>query len=104
MIRTADLEIDLEHHTVRKAGVLLALLDSEWRILTILARNAGQAVRLEEIQGAAGMSETSLRMRVAALRHRLEADPNQPTIITTEPRAYQLRLLPAATDGGFSEP
>ncbi len=104
MIRTADLEIDLKHHTVRKGGVLLALLESEWRILTILAGNAGRAVRLEEIQGAAGMTKTSLRMRLAALRRRLEADPNQPTIIVTVPRGYQFRVLPLANDCGFSEP
>ncbi len=93
VIRTADIEIDLQHRSVRKAGVLLALLESEWTILASLAGNAGSVMKIDRLQQITGKSETSIRSCVAVLRRRLEDDPKRPDIILTVPYGFQFRKL-----------
>src|ERR1700730_7804144 len=44
VIRVADLEIDLGHHWVRKAGDLVHLTPKEFELLAILMRNRGAPV------------------------------------------------------------
>ncbi len=94
-LKTLDVEIDLDRRTVRKQGVLAALLGSEWDVLAVLAQSAGSIVSLLELQQETGQNALMVRSRVGALRRRLEEDAKHPRLITTvEGRGYRLELLP----------
>ncbi len=94
-VKTLDVEIDLDRQSVRKQGILLALLGSEWQVLAVLAQKAASVVSLLELQKATGQNVFMVRARVGTLRLRLEDDPKHPRLLTTVPgRGYRLELLP----------
>ena len=90
VIRIHTLEIDLEHHCLRKAGDLIHLTPTEFDLLTLLMRNLGAPVThakiLRTIWGPEYGSELEyLRSYVRTLRKKIEDDAARPKYIVTEP-------------------
>ena len=86
-------EVDLAAHTVvRETGgepVMVHLTRTEWRMLEVLLRSAGQLVParlLTELWGPQAQDSTHyLRFHMARLRRKLEDDPPRPQHLLTEP-------------------
>ncbi len=84
-----DLEVDLEHRIVRRAGAEIRLSPKQYRLLHLLVTHAGKVVThehlLREVWGSAHTEDVHyLRIFVRKLRTRLEADPTRPRYIQTE--------------------
>ncbi len=95
LVKTLNVEIDIDRRIVRKQGILVALLGTEWEVLALLAQNAGSIVSLVDLEKGTGQNALMVRSRVGTLRRRLEEDPKHPRLITmTEGRGYRLELLP----------
>jgi two-component system KDP operon response regulator KdpE len=97
VIRSGDVEINLARRLVTRSGAEVHLTPTEYGLLRYLAEHASRVVThgqlLRSVLGA-GYEDAvgSLRVYVASLRKKLEADPSQPRIITTEPGVgYRLR-------------
>lgn len=90
VIRAADLELDLEHHCVRKGGDPVHLTPIEFDLLALLMRNRGAPVTHAKLLRAVwgpeyGTELDYLRSFVRTLRKKLEDDPARPKYILTEP-------------------
>jgi two-component system KDP operon response regulator KdpE len=89
-IRAGTIEIDLARRLVLQMGDEIHLTPTEYGVLRYLAEHAGRVVThgqlLRSVMGP-GYEDAvgSLRVYVASLRKKLEVDPAQPRIITTEP-------------------
>ena len=98
VVVSGDVEIDLARRVVRRAGSEVHLTPTEYGLLRFMAQNAervithGQLLRAvlgEGYEDAIG----SLRVFIASLRKKLEADPSAPCLIVTEPGVgYRLKL------------
>ena len=91
-LEIGDLVIDLDKRLVLRAGVQVRLTPKEYDLLAVLARNSGRVVThrqiLTAIWGPAHHDDTQyLRVFIGQLRAKIEPDPNQPTLIRTEPGA-----------------
>jgi two-component system KDP operon response regulator KdpE len=90
MVRTASFTVDLAAKTAQdRDGSPVRLTPTEWNLLEVLVRNRGKLVGhrqlLHEIWGPQYESETNyLRVYMAQLRRKLEADPSQPQHLITE--------------------
>ncbi|HLZ27471.1 MAG TPA: response regulator transcription factor [Chloroflexota bacterium] len=90
VIRAAEIEIDLSRRLVSRGGEEVHLTPTEYGVLRYLADHAGRVVThgqlLRSVMGP-GYEDAvgSLRVYVASLRKKLEADPATPHLITTEP-------------------
>lgn len=89
LIRSGNLEIDLNARSVRKNGELIKLTQTEFQLLTILASNPGRVLThhqiLKEIRGTGFQEETQyLRVFVGTLRKKIEDDHTSPHHILTE--------------------
>ena len=85
-----DLEIDLEKRRVTVAGEPVHLTPIEYRLLAELARNAGKVMThsqlLRRVWGPSYAHQSHyLRVYMAQLRRKIEADPAQPQRLITEP-------------------
>lgn len=85
-----DLRVDLEGRRVFVRDALVHLTPLEYKLLTTLIRHAGKVlthrVLLKEVWGPNHTHENHyLRVFMAALRRKLEADPSQPRYLLTEP-------------------
>ncbi|MFZ4529169.1 MAG: two-component system response regulator KdpE [Undibacterium curvum] len=84
-----DVSVDFAMRTVSRAGIAVHLSPIEYRLLSVLARNAGKVLThqqlLKEVWGP-GHAESShyLRIYMANLRQKLEAEPAQPRYFLTE--------------------
>jgi two-component system KDP operon response regulator KdpE len=91
------LRMDLARRQVTIEGRELRLTPIEYRILSLLARNAGKVLThsqiLREVWGPGHTQQTHyLRVYVAQLRRKLQADIARPHLLTTEPGVgYRLR-------------
>jgi two-component system KDP operon response regulator KdpE len=100
VIAIGDLRIDLARREVTLADRALHLTPNEYRVLTLLARNPGKVLThrqiLKEVWGPTHAGETHyLRVYMAQLRRKIEADPARPELLITEPSVgYRMR------DGG----
>jgi two-component system KDP operon response regulator KdpE len=89
--------IDLVRREVRVAGREVRLTPTEWKLLTLLARNAGRVLThrqiLKEVWGPGYAHQThTVRVHMAELRKKIEADPAHPRWLVTEPSVgYRLR-------------
>src|SRR5919112_2712317 len=88
VIETAGFTVNLATKQVTRQGVTVRLTPTEWNILELLARNTGALVTHEEILtqvwGPAYAGETAyLRVYLAQLRRKLEADPANPRHLLT---------------------
>ncbi len=84
-----DLELDLAARRVSLAGQPVHLTPIEYRLLTTLARHAGKVLThsmlLREVWGPGQADDPRyVRVFVANLRRKLEADPARPRYILTE--------------------
>jgi two-component system KDP operon response regulator KdpE len=90
VVRTASFIVDLAAKTARdRDGAPVRLTPTEWHLLEVLVRNRGKLVGhrqlLQEIWGPQYESETNyLRVYMAQLRRKLEADPSHPQHLITE--------------------
>ena len=90
VVRTATFTVDLAAKTAKdRDGAPVRLTPTEWHLLEVLVRNRGKLVGhrqlLHEIWGPQYESETNyLRVYMAQLRRKLEADPSQPQHLITE--------------------
>ena len=95
-----DVEIDRVARIVRKAGREVHLTPIEFRLLGVLAANAGRVLThrqlLREVWGPARVEHNHyLRVFMGALRHKLEDDPAQPRLLLTETGVgYRLATSP----------
>ncbi len=85
-----DLEVDSLRHRVTRAGDEVKLTPKEFELLSFLARHAGRVVThrqiLSAVWGAAHTEDTQyLRVYIGQLRQKIEPNPNDPSIIVTEP-------------------
>jgi len=99
VFEVGELQVDAERRIVRVGGREVRLTPTEWKLLLVLVRSAGRVVQqkdlLREVWGPIvekqGLSHY-LRVYVAELRRKLEADPTRPRLLLTEP-AVGYRLL-----------
>ncbi|HEU5071238.1 MAG TPA: response regulator [Verrucomicrobiae bacterium] len=82
--------VDLATRQVTVKGRSVSLTATEYNLLRLLVRHAGRVIThrqlLTEVWGPGAVEQTHyLRVYVAHLREKLEADPAQPTLILTEP-------------------
>ncbi|MBN9399095.1 MAG: response regulator ['Candidatus Kapabacteria' thiocyanatum] len=83
------LSIDLAGHVVMRDGERIHLTATEFAVLRVLASNAGRVVTnhhiLRSVWGPGAQEEMQyVRVYIAALRKKLEVDPDRPLIIRTE--------------------
>jgi len=97
VIRARGVEIDLARRLVFRCGEEVHLTPTEYAIVKYLAEHAGRVVThgqlLRTVMGV-GYEDAigSLRVFIAQLRKKLEADPARPELIVTEPGVgYRLR-------------
>ncbi|HEB66208.1 MAG TPA: response regulator transcription factor [Chloroflexi bacterium] len=88
ILRAADLEIDLDAHTVTRGGQEIPLTPTEFDLLVTLAEQPGRAFKrlqlLEALQGAAYAGyERTVDAHIKNLRAKLEPDPKHPRYIET---------------------
>lgn len=86
-VNAGDLEIDHDTYEVRRAGVLIALTRTEFRILDELTRQPGltftRAHLLDLVRDDADIFDRTLDRHVANLRKKIQADPTAPRYIIT---------------------
>jgi two-component system KDP operon response regulator KdpE len=89
IFRTGNLEVDLSARLVRKHGQEVKLTPIEYSLLRLFVTHAGKVLThrqlLTEVWGPRAVEQTHyLRVHIAHLREKLEADPSQPDFICTE--------------------
>ena len=89
IIAVGELKIDLAARVVTLQGNPLHLTPLEYKLLVTMAKNVGKVLThrflLREVWGPQDSQENHyLRVFVASLRRKLEADPAQPRYILTE--------------------
>ncbi|MEV0555649.1 response regulator [Streptomyces sp. NPDC050597] len=90
LVTTDDFTIDLLAKKAIRAGRDVRLTPTEWHLLEILVCNPGRLITqrhlLQEVWGASQGNKTNyLRVYMAHLRRKLEADPAHPRYLITEP-------------------
>ncbi|HSH93803.1 MAG TPA: response regulator [Roseimicrobium sp.] len=89
VFRSRNLEVDLVRRIVSRDGVEVKLTATEHTLLALFIRHAGRVLThhqlLKEVWGPNAAGNTHyLRVYVAHLREKLEADPSKPELILTE--------------------
>jgi two-component system KDP operon response regulator KdpE len=98
LLRSGGLSIDLDRREVSLEGRIVKLTALEYRLLEALVRRNGKVAThrqlLAEVWGPGGEGNTHyLRIYMAMLRKKLEADPTRPRHFITEPNVgYRLDL------------
>ena len=90
VIRSGELEIDLAAHIVRRGIEEVKLTATEFKLLAYLASNTGRVLTHQSILAhvwdpADADHIEYLRVYMRQLRKKLEADPERPQYILTEP-------------------
>lgn len=90
MFRSGDLAIDFARRRVTVQGEEVRLTPREYDLLRILARHAGRPVThrqvITAVWGAGAQVDAQfVRVLVAQLRQKLEAEPSAPRLLMTEP-------------------
>ncbi|GGP99032.1 response regulator [Streptomyces roseolilacinus] len=90
VVETEGFTVDLAAKKVNRGGRDVRLTPTEWHLLEVLVRNGGRLVGqkqlLQEVWGPSYGTETNyLRVYMAQLRRKLEADPSHPKHFITEP-------------------
>ncbi len=89
LLNFGSLSIDLVARTVKKDQEILKLTATEYKLLLLFAKNEGKVLThhylLKQIWGMGYLEQSQyLRVFVAQLRKKIEADANNPTYILTE--------------------
>lgn len=98
-IQFGDVKLDMKAHLVTKANQIVHLTPTEYRLLSVLASNAGRVVTtpqlLREVWGPSHSENGHyLRIYMGHLRQKLEDDPAQPRFLLTETAVGYRLLLP----------
>lgn len=104
-----ELEIDLERHTLRRAGQLIHLAPREFELLAVMMQNHGipltHAKLLASVWGPEYGGELEyLRSYVKLLRKKIERDPSKPEYIVTEPWVGYRFCDPSDPDAAVGAP
>jgi len=88
IMRIANIEIDLDAHSVRRDGQPIDLTPSEFNLLAALASQPGRVFsRLQLLEAAQGVAyegyERSIDAHIKNLRAKLEPEPRSPRYIET---------------------
>jgi two-component system KDP operon response regulator KdpE len=100
------LEVDLTARLVKVAGNEVRLTATEYALLRLFVQHAGKVLThqqiLREVWGPTYIDQTQyLRVYMAHLREKLEAQPSKPALLLTEPGiGYRLMELEAERSGG----
>ena len=98
MLAVGALKMDLDKRQVFKGGEEVHLTPNEYKLLTVLMKNAGRVLThrqlLKEVWGPAYATQTQyLRVYMVQLRHKLERDSARPQYLVTEPGiGYRLKV------------
>jgi two-component system KDP operon response regulator KdpE len=98
VFEAGDVRVDLARREVTKAGTPVHLTPTEYKLLGLLIRHAGKVLThrqlLKEVWGVNYADQSHyVRVYMAQLRQKLEADPARPRLILTEPGVgYRLRV------------
>jgi two-component system KDP operon response regulator KdpE len=89
IITCGEITVDLEARTIKKNLELIKLTATEYRLLSLLAKNEGKVLThqylLSEVWGPGYINQSQyLRVFIAQLRKKIEADANRPEYIITE--------------------
>jgi len=89
VFEVANLKVDLTRRRVLLDGREVHLTPIEYRLLCVLVRSAGKVMThrqlLRDVWGPSHVEHNHyLRIYMAALRHKLEADPARPRFLLTE--------------------
>ncbi|GGX90368.1 response regulator [Streptomyces minutiscleroticus] len=90
VVSAGDMTVDLLAKKVTRGGRDVRLTPTEWHLLEVLVRNPGllitQKQLLQEVWGPTYGTQTNyLRVYMAQLRRKLEADPSHPRHLITVP-------------------
>jgi two-component system, OmpR family, KDP operon response regulator KdpE len=90
IIKAGNIMVDLARHIVTRSGEEIRLTATEFKLLAYLAANEDRVVThqsiLVQVWGFAEMDHVEyLRVYIGQLRKKLEANPDEPQIIVTEP-------------------
>ena len=90
VVEVGDVRLDIAERRAIRAGQEVRLTPTEWHIVEVLAGRRGHLVRqadlLHQVWGPGYDRETNyLRVFIAQLRRKLEADPSRPTLFLTDP-------------------
>jgi two-component system, OmpR family, KDP operon response regulator KdpE len=101
-VTTEAFTVDLAARRVTAGQDEIRLTPTEWHLLEILVRNAGnlltQRQLLQQVWGPSYGTETNyLRVYMANLRRKLEPDPSRPRYLITEP-GVGYRFMPGSDD------
>ena len=90
LVAFGDIRLDLANRSVLRDGSTVHLTPIEYRLLSLLAGNAGKVLThrqlLRDVWGPSHVEHSHyLRIYMAQLRQKLEADPARPRHFLTEP-------------------
>jgi two-component system KDP operon response regulator KdpE len=97
VLEAGPLRMDLERREATVDGRAVRLTPIEWRLLALLASHAGKVLThaqiLREVWGPNVTTQAHyVRVYMAELRKKLEADPSRPRLLLTEPGVgYRLK-------------
>ncbi|MBK8014617.1 MAG: response regulator [Deltaproteobacteria bacterium] len=97
VLEFGELKIDVVRREVSREKERLHLTPIEYKLLLLFAQNAGKVLThrqiLKEVWGPAYATQTHyVRVHMAELRKKIEADPSRPKLLVTEPGVgYRLR-------------
>jgi two-component system KDP operon response regulator KdpE len=100
--QSGELEVDFAQHVARINDEEVNLTPTEFRLVSMLARNAGRVVTqadlLTKVWGPEYRHESHLlRVNIARLRGKIEPEPGAPKFIVTRPGiGYTLNKIPQA--------
>jgi len=89
-VELGDVIVDLAGHRISRGSEAIHLTPTEWHLLEVLIRNPGRLLRrrwlLAEVWGPGYESaHGNLRLYMAQLRQKIEAEPSSPQYLLTEP-------------------
>lgn len=97
IVEAGALRVDLARREVTRSGQPIHLTPLEYRLLALLLKHRGRVLThrqiLKEVWGPSHVDRTHhLRVHMAGLRRKVEADPARPTLLLTETGVgYRLR-------------
>ncbi len=97
VFEAGGVRVDLVRRAVRRGGEDVHLTPTEYKLLALLIRHAGKVLThrqlLKEVWGATYADQSHyVRVYMAQLRQKLEADPARPRLLVTEPGVgYRLK-------------
>ena len=97
IFESGELRVDLPNRRVWRAGEEVHLTPTEYKLLVTMVRHAGKVLThrmlLKEVWGTNYVNQAHyVRVYLAQLRQKIEADPARPRLLLTEPGVgYRLR-------------